>query len=133
MQKIKIYIIAFAFISLSVLGAVLPIAAHAATCTDSDGTVVVETSVLGVDCAKAAEGRELIWDILAIAVNFLAAGVGLAVVAGIVFGAVTYATAAGSADQAKKGIGYITNAVIALLLFIFMYAIINFLVPGGLF
>lgn len=105
-------------------------------CLDSDNQEVV-TSVLGADCAKVQDsvngGRGIIWDLLTIAINFLAAGIGLVVLAGIVFGAVTYATSAGSAEQAKKGISFITNAVIALLLFIFMYAIINFLVPGGLF
>ena len=58
---------------------------------------------------------------------------GIAVVAGIVFGAVTYASAGGNKKKKKKGISFVTNAVIALVLFIFMYAIINFLVPGGLF
>jgi hypothetical protein len=103
---------------------------YAATCTDSDGQTV-ETSVL--DCPSGKDGRAIIWQLLEMAVNFLAAGVGIVVIAGIVFGAITYATAAGSADQAKKGITFVTNAVIGLLLFIFMYAIINFLIPGGLF
>lgn len=123
------YILTIAITTFTALGALVPLSVSAATCTDSDGQTVT-TSVLA--CPSGQAGRELIWEILTIGVNFLAAGVGLAVVAGIVFGAVTYATAAGSADQAKKGIGYITNAVIALLLFVFMYAIINFLVPGGL-
>ena len=104
--------------------------AMAAVCTDSDGTKV-ETSVL--ECPDGEDGRFIIWQLLEVAINFLAAGVGIAVLAGIVFGAITYATAAGSAEQAKKGITFVTNAVIALLLFIFMYAIINFLIPGGLF
>lgn len=128
MKKIKTYIVTLAIITLAVISAAVPLVASAATC-DNPGGKSVETSV--IDCPNS--GRGIIWDVLSVAVNFLAAGVGLAVVAGIVFGAVTYATAAGSADQAKKGIGYVTNAVIALLLFVFMYAIINFLVPGGLF
>lgn len=114
----------------SAIAAPLAVSAAPGECTDSDGQTV-KTSVL--DCPSGKEGRGIIWDLLTIAVNFLAAGVGLVVLAGIVFGAVTYATSAGSAEQAKKGIGFITNAVIGLLLFIFMYAIINFLVPGGLF
>ena len=103
---------------------------YAATCTDSDGQTI-ETSVL--DCPSGKDGKGIIWQLLEIAVNFLAAGVGIAVVAGIVFGAITYATAADNAEQAKKGIKFVTNSVVALLLFVFMYAIINFLIPGGLF
>lgn len=78
-------------------------------------------------------GGNSIWGLLTVVVNFLAAGVGLAVVAGIIYGAVLYSAAGGSAEQAKKGIGYIRNAIIAALLFVFMYAIIQFIIPGGLF
>lgn len=133
MQKIqkRISIVAVAVLmQIAILG-FLSVGVQAATCYGSDGKPY-ETSI--IDCSTAGDtGKGLIWEVLTIAVNFLAAGVGIAVVAGIVFGAVTYATAAGNADQAKKGISFVTNAVIALLLFIFMYAIINFLVPGGLF
>lgn len=127
MKKIKIHIITLLLMALAIT--LTPVAALAAgTCTDSDGQTIT-TSVL--DCPGSTEGRALIWQLLTIGVNFLAVGVGLAVVAGIVFGAFTYASAGGNAEQTKKGISYITNAVIGLLLFIFMYAIINFLVPGG--
>lgn len=71
--------------------------------------------------------------ILLAVVNFLAIGVGIAVVGGIIFGAIRYITSNGNAAQAQQGVSIIVNAVIGLLLFMFMYAIINFLVPGGLF
>lgn len=132
MQKTQTHIIVtavLAFISMTLI-ALTPIVARAASCTDSDGQTI-ETSV--IDCNSVNSGRGIIWDILVVFINFLSAGVGIAVVAGIVFGAVTYASAGGSAEQAKKGITFVTNAVIALVLYIFMYAIINFLVPGGLF
>jgi hypothetical protein len=89
------------------------------------------TSTNIIPCSTT--GGNSIWGILTLIVNFLAAGVGLAVVAGIIYGAILYSSAGGSAEQAKKGITYIRNAVIAALLFVFMYAIINFIVPGGLF
>lgn len=84
-----------------------------------------------IPCVNGGNGS--IWNLLTVFVNFLAAGVGVAVLIGIIFGAFLYASAGGSADQAKRGIGYVRNALIALLLFIFMYAIINFIIPGGLF
>jgi hypothetical protein len=80
-----------------------------------------------------ANGGGSIQNLLVYVVNFLALGVGLAVIAGIIFGGFLYASAAGNAEQAKRGIGYVRNAIIALVVFIFMYAIINFLIPGGLF
>lgn len=76
---------------------------------------------------------DAVTNLLTLAVNFLAVGVGAAVVGGIAYGAFLYASAGASAEQSKRGIEHIRNAVIALVIFILMYAIINFIVPGGLF
>lgn len=64
---------------------------------------------------------------------FLAGGVGLAVVGGIVAGSYLYITARASASQTQQGQNMIINSVIGLLLFIFMYAILQFIIPGGVF
>lgn len=80
-----------------------------------------------------APGANTVTDMLLTVINFMAVGVGLAVVGGIVFGALRYSSANGNASQAQQGITFIVNSVIGLVLFILMYAIINFLVPGGLF
>lgn len=64
---------------------------------------------------------------------FLAGGVGLAVVGGIVAGSYLYITARANASQVQQGQTMITNSVIGLLLFIFMYAILQFIIPGGIF
>ncbi|HVI68989.1 MAG TPA: hypothetical protein VM581_00865 [Magnetospirillaceae bacterium] len=64
---------------------------------------------------------------------FLAGGVGLAVVGGIVAGSYMYITARANASQVQQGQTMITNSVIGLLLFIFMYAILQFIIPGGIF
>lgn len=85
-----------------------------------------------LSCKSDSSGGS-IQHLLVYVVNFLAVGVGVAVLAGIVFGGFLYASAGGSAEQAKRGIGYVRNAIIALVVFIFMYAIINFIIPGGLF
>lgn len=65
--------------------------------------------------------------------NFLAIGVGIVVTGGIVYGGILYSTANGNASQGQKAVTIIVNSIIGLLLFIFMYAILNFLVPGRLF
>ena len=65
--------------------------------------------------------------------NFASIGVGILVVAGIIFGGLRYATANGNSSQASQGMTYIVNSIIGLLVFIFMFAIVNWLVPGGLF
>lgn len=64
---------------------------------------------------------------------FLSGGVGLLVVAGIIYGAFLYITARANAGQAQKGQETIINSVIGLLLYIFMFAFLQFLIPGGIF
>lgn len=59
--------------------------------------------------------------------------VGVVVVAAIAAGGIMYATARGSQSQAEKAIEIIRNAVIGLLLYLGMFAIIQFIIPGGLF
>lgn len=64
---------------------------------------------------------------------FLAAGTGLAVVGGIVYGGIVYMTARANPGQIQKAEGIIRSAIIGLFLYFFAFAIMNFLVPGGLF
>ena len=78
-------------------------------------------------------GEEQITPLFLTIFNFLAVGVSLAVVGGIIYGAITYMTAGGSPDRSKKGMEIIRNAVIALILYFAMFALLNYLVPGGLF
>lgn len=66
-------------------------------------------------------------------INFMAIGVGIAVVIGIIFGGITYAQSDGEESKAKEGREIIGNSIIGLFLFIFLYAGANFLVPGGAF
>jgi hypothetical protein len=65
--------------------------------------------------------------------NWASVGVGLVVIAIIVVGAIQYMTAAGSQERSKKGMEMIRNAVLALILYLVMWAFLNYLVPGGLF
>lgn len=78
-------------------------------------------------------GSLTITSLIVTIINFLAIGVGIAVVGGIVWGSLWYTTANGNAGQAQQGISIIINSVIGLVLFLFMWAMINFLVPGGVF
>lgn len=64
--------------------------------------------------------------------RFLATGVGIAITISIVIGGIQYMSSRGNPQATQAAISRITNAVIALVLFILMAAILNFLVPGGL-
>lgn len=90
----------------------------------------VETSGI-INCDNTTDNP--IINLLLVVINFLAVGVGLAVVGGIIWGGLIYASSNGDSGKVQQAKTIIVNAVIGLLLFIFMYAIINFLVPGGLF
>lgn len=91
----------------------------------------VSTSL--IDCSSGKTGVEAFAEIVLVVVNFLSIGVGTIIVGAIVVGGMRYASANGNASQAQQGITIIVNAVIALLLFAFTYALVNYLVPGGVF
>lgn len=64
--------------------------------------------------------------------KFLAVLVGIAVVGGITVGGITYSTGSGNPARTQKGINIIINSVLGLVLFLLMFGIINFFVPGGI-
>jgi|SRR5690606_10801094 len=90
-------------------------------CTSADGDV--KTSI--IPCEMDAM-ELLVW-----AINIMTVGVGVLAVAGIAWGAIMYASAGGSQEKTKKGIEIIRNVVFGLLLYVFLYAIVNFLLPGN--
>ena len=73
------------------------------------------------------------WGILLLAINILTAGVGIAAIGGVVYGAILYTSAGGSQEQVKKAMGVITNVVIGVIAYALMFSLLNFLIPGGLF
>lgn len=82
---------------------------------------------------KSDDEQNPIYTYLRTIIRFLSAGVGLVIVTMIIISGVQYSASGGNSDgmqAAKKRLG---NAVVALLLFLFMTAILNFLIPGGLF
>lgn len=81
----------------------------------------------------SGDGETAIYSVLGKILDWLAMGVAIAVVIGIIYGAIMYMTAGGNESQAKNAIGIIRNALIALVLYFAMYSILNFIIPGGLF
>ncbi|MCA9328597.1 hypothetical protein KC959_02410 [Candidatus Saccharibacteria bacterium] len=64
-------------------------------------------------------------------INFLSAVAGLAIVASIMIAGYQYMTARDNSGQIEAAKKRIIWALVALGLFLFMYALLNFLVPGG--
>lgn len=97
----------------------------------------VQTSIDFTNDGKSTlcsdQGASPITAILLWAIGIMGVGVGIAVVIGIILGGLKYAMSDGNEAQAKEGREIIVNAIIGLLLFIFLWAAANFLIPGGLF
>ncbi len=102
--------------------------------------VVLPQSALA-DCGGATtsvincsgQGKDAIFDLLKIIIQIMTAGVGVSAVGATIFGAILYTSSADSPDKIKQAKTIWTNTVIGLLLFAFMVAITNFLIPGGVF
>jgi hypothetical protein len=112
-------------------------AATTDTCTASatqDCCGGVKTSI--IQCKQSGTGTTKdtgIWGVLLLAINILTAGVGVAAIGGVVYGAILYTSAGGSQEQVKKAMGVITNVVIGVVAYALMFSLLNFLIPGGLF
>lgn len=113
----------------------MPVSVNADHCPDDQ----IETSFAfgGKTCLAKTDGNNInnnpilimVFDFL----KFFSALVGLAVTGGVIYGGILYSTAQGNPGQTQKAITVITNSIAGLLLYILMFAIINFMVPGGLF
>lgn len=65
-------------------------------------------------------------------ISLLTVIVGLAVVIGIIIGAIQVITSAGDPQKAASGRDHVRNAIIALVAYIFLFGFLQFLIPGGL-
>lgn len=66
-----------------------------------------------------------------LAINFVSAGIGIVVTIMMAIGGIQYASAGGNPQAVGAAKKKITNAIIALLAFIFLWAFLMWLVPGG--
>jgi hypothetical protein len=112
------------FLSLisSIIVTGLPSMALAASCEDSTQTGL----------QKCLVGNPIVKD-LNIIVDFLSIGVGIVVIGSIILGGIQYAMAGDSPEAVNKAKQRITNASIALLAYMFVFAFLQWLIPGGIF
>ena len=128
-----------AFIVMGIVVSATSSLTASAECVPSDTTKCcggVETSIIGCTQAggdNAPVEETGIWGILLIGINILTAGVGLAAVGGVIYGAILYTSAGGSPEQVKKATEIITNVVIGVVAYALMYGGLNFIIPGGVF
>lgn len=66
-------------------------------------------------------------------IQFLSVGIGIAITIAITVAGIQYSSSRNNPQLVQAASKRLTNAFIALLMFMFMSAILNFLIPGGLF
>ena len=74
-----------------------------------------------------------ITDLLFAIIRFLSKGVGIVVIGSIIVGGIQYVGSRGEPNSTSMAIARIRGSVIALIIFIFAYAILNYVVPAGFF
>lgn len=76
-------------------------------------------------------GTNCIVDDVNVVISVLAAGVGVVVIMSIILAGIQYITAGGDPQQISKAKTRIRNAIVALLAFTFLYAFLQWVIPGG--
>lgn len=84
------------------------------------------------DPAAEAEPDDLIGKYINPAIAFLAAIVGLVTVISIVVGGIQYASSGDDPQKVQKAKARIFNSILGLLAFFFLYAFLDWILPGGL-
>jgi hypothetical protein len=95
--------------------------------TCGSGTTAVHTSI-NLGCENKGNG---IYDLLFAIIRFLSDGVGLVVIASIIVGGIQYIGSSGDPNATNKARTRIRSSIVALIVFIFAYAILNYIVPGA--
>jgi hypothetical protein len=101
---------------------------------DCEGTKLGVPLEDGTDCIPPGSSLENnpIFVYLRPVIQFLTAGAGLAIVIMIIISGIRYITSSGNPQAVQAAKSLLGKAIGALLLFIFMFALFNFLIPGGI-
>lgn len=89
----------------------------------------ISTSIIPCE----GKGTEAIMNMLKFFLRILTTLVGIVAVGGIIYGGIQYTIARDNSEKTKEAIKMILNVVYGLVAFAFMVAILNFLIPGGIF
>lgn len=98
---------------------------------DKSVRVSIDIGCRGNDYPSTGDVNPIV-DMMFALFRFLAAGVGLVIIGSIIVAGIQYTASRGNPQATEASIKRVTNSVIALLIYIFMYAIANFIVPGGI-
>lgn len=126
----SVVLLACSSLSLS-LGRVSSVGA--ATC-DPEKTVCRDNSVSD-DCSQDNLDKSNcgIVKLLDTAFNLVSGAISLVIIGNIIYAGIQYSMAQGDPSKASKSKDRIRNAVIAFIMYLSLYAFIQWLIPGGVF
>ena len=121
---IKKFITSFTLMSL-LFAAVPAVALAGSTCGTGSDSVKVS-----FDIGCSGKGNPILDATFAI-IRFLSDGVGLVIIASLVIAGIQYSSSKGDPQASEKAVKRMRSTVVALILFIFAYPLLNYLMPAG--
>lgn len=97
-------------------------------CGGGDNNDTVKT-IINIGCR--GKGNAIV-DLIFAIIRILSIGVGIVVIGSLIFAGIQYIMSAGNPSQTQAAIERIRNTVFALILYIFAYALLNWLIPAGI-
>jgi hypothetical protein len=127
-------------LAMLLLTAMMPLAAWAGDVTkdttpqtcQADSGVWVSIGLNGSHCIDNSKNGGAIVAYATGIIQILGGLIGLVIVLMIIIGGIQYSLSNGDSKAVTSAKMRITNAVIALILYIMMFGIINYLIPGGI-
>lgn len=120
----------YGLIVVAVMAVTIAVAVPSAVALAQGTCAGADTAI--INCSEAA-GEDAIWKLVNDVIKVMMGGVGVLALAGVVYGAVLYSSAGGSPEQVKKAKGIFLNVAIGVIAFAGMFALLEFIVPGGIF
>ncbi len=106
------------------------------TATGSAGTATTPTpttsGATSSDTCQLTPSSCIVTEYINPLIKFLSAVVGIAVVISVVIGGIQYSSARDNPQAVGAAKKRITNAIFALVVYMFLFALLNFIIPGGL-
>jgi hypothetical protein len=82
-------------------------------------------------CSNSNSNCNLIQEYVVPTINLLGATFGLIAVISLILGGINYTTSEGDPQKVSRAKIRIRNTIFAIVAFLFLYAFLNFLIPGG--
>jgi len=98
----------------------------------SNGTCVDPAADPNTDCTKE-NGCDIIAKYVNPSINLLTMLFGLIAAASLIMGGIQYSASEGDPQKAAQAKNRITNTIIAIVAYFFLYSFLEFLIPGGIF